>query len=82
MVDIYDGLVDGILADKQFGFVECDIETPEHLKHHFSEMTPIFKNVEVDPTAEVIGDFMAEFNQTRPNPSRKSRKLNGSYFGE
>ncbi|GMF66367.1 unnamed protein product [Phytophthora lilii] len=70
-IDPYIGLIDDILADKQFGFIECDIETPEHLKEHFREMTPIFKNVEIDPTAEVIGEFMAE-----------SRKLIGSYFGK
>ena len=32
--------------DISFGFVECDIEVPDHLKDYFSEMTPIFKNVD------------------------------------
>ena len=30
-----------------FGFFECDIEVSGHLRDHFSEMTPIFKNVDV-----------------------------------
>ena len=30
-----------------FGFVECDIHVPKHLKDYFSEMTPIFRNTEV-----------------------------------
>ena len=29
-----------------FGAVEVNIETPPHLKEKFSEMTPIFKNLE------------------------------------
>ena len=27
-----------------FGFVDCDIHVPDHLKEYFLEMTPIFKN--------------------------------------
>ncbi|KAG3129778.1 hypothetical protein PI126_g20806 [Phytophthora idaei] len=44
-VEAYDGIIDDIKADKVFGFLECDIRTPHHLKDYFSEMTPIFKNV-------------------------------------
>ena len=36
-----------ILNDKLFGFVQVDIETPEHLKEYFKEMTPIFKNAKI-----------------------------------
>ncbi|CEG49432.1 uncharacterized protein PHALS_07196 [Plasmopara halstedii] len=74
-----------IKDDKIFGFLECDIEIPEHLKDYFSEMTPIFKNAEIDPTKkEVIGDHMHECNQNLGDDKRKtkSKKLIGSYFGE
>ena len=36
-----------IQEGRLFGFVECDIEVPDHFKDYFSEMTPIFKNTEV-----------------------------------
>ena len=42
-----------------FGFVECDIEVPDHLKEYFSEMTPIFKNVDV--CLDDVGEFMQEY---------------------
>src|SRR6218665_2346400 len=77
--------IDDIMNDKAFGFLECDIETPEHLKEYFSEMTPIFKNVELDPTREeVIGSHMHEHNQTLGEDKHvaKSKKLIGSYFGK
>ncbi len=35
-------LNEDILNDKLFGFIQVDIKTPENLKAHFSEMTPIF----------------------------------------
>ena len=38
-----DQIIQYIKDGHLFGFVECDIHTPEHLKDYFSEMTPIFK---------------------------------------
>ncbi|GMF35064.1 unnamed protein product [Phytophthora lilii] len=82
-IDAYDTIIDDIKTDKIFGFLECDIETPEHLKAYFSEMTPIFKNIEIDPTEEVIGKHMFDYNQSRgKNMAKKSRKLIGSYYGK
>jgi len=82
-IEPYDDIVDDIKSDKVFGFLECDIETPEHLKDYFSEMTPIFKNTEIEPTEEIIGKHMYDYNQTRgKNMSKASRKLIGSYFGK
>ncbi|KAG2761816.1 hypothetical protein PC116_g27630 [Phytophthora cactorum] len=83
-VEAYDGIIDDIKADKVFGFLECDIHNPEHLKGYFSEMSPIFKNVLIDCTNEsVIGKHMFDYNQSRTsNRSKPARKLIGSYFGE
>ncbi|KAG3126362.1 hypothetical protein PI124_g22175 [Phytophthora idaei] len=83
-IDAYDGIVDEIQADKIFGFLECDIRTPDHLRQYFSEMTPIFKNVLIDCTDErVIGKHMFDYNQSRgSNRAKPARKLIGSYFGE
>ncbi|TMW68852.1 hypothetical protein Poli38472_006320 [Pythium oligandrum] len=60
------GFIEAVLNDKLFGFAEVDIETPEHLKEYFSEMCPIFKNIEIDPNnREIIGDHMYDYNQEK-----------------
>ena len=51
-----DQIIEYIQDRRLFGFVECDIEVPGHLKEYFSEMTPIFKNVKV--CLDHIGEFM------------------------
>ena len=82
-IEAHDGIIQDIVDDKLFGFLECDIETPEHLKGHFAEMCPIFKNTEIDPSdRSVIGDHMFEYNLKKESGRAiKSRKLIGSYFG-
>ncbi|TYZ57451.1 hypothetical protein PybrP1_010839 [[Pythium] brassicae (nom. inval.)] len=82
--DVYDGIVDDIMADKKFGFLECDIETPEHLKEHFKEMTSIFKNTLIDCNdPSIIDDHMYDYNQSKENGRAKpAKKLIGSYFGK
>ncbi|GMF21771.1 unnamed protein product [Phytophthora lilii] len=58
-IEAYDGIIEDIKADKVFGFLGCDIRTPEHLKEYFSEMTPVFKNIEIDCNNEnVIGSHI------------------------
>ncbi|EGZ13477.1 hypothetical protein PHYSODRAFT_335243 [Phytophthora sojae] len=83
-IEAYTGIVDDIVNDKIFGFLECDIRTPEHLKPYFSEMTPIFKNILIDCSdRSVIGQHMFEYNEERKQSRAKpARKLIGSYFGE
>ncbi|KAG2867354.1 hypothetical protein PC113_g2009 [Phytophthora cactorum] len=34
-IEAYPGIIDDIKNDKIFGFLECDIRTPEHLRHYF-----------------------------------------------
>lgn len=73
-----------IIADVEkgvlFGLVQVDIETPEHLKDHFKEMTPIFKNIEVsiEASGEHMHTFAVENNLFKP----AKRMLIGSYFAE
>ena len=38
-----DQIIQYIQNGHLFGFVECDIEIPDHLKEYFSEMIPILK---------------------------------------
>ena len=44
------------VANVFFRLVECDISVPSHLRAKFSEMTLIFKNVEVG--GEHLGERM------------------------
>ena len=52
-------ILDDVMSEKIFGFVECDIHVPEDLVDKFSEFPPIFKNTEITMTD--IGDHMREF---------------------
>ena len=63
-----------------FGFVECNIKVPEHLRSDFEEMTPIFKNTEVQ--LENIGQFMEKFAHDHKINQAPRRLLIGSYFEE
>lgn len=82
-IETSNSILEDIMNDKVFGFHECDISTPEHLKDYFGEMTSIFKNIEIDPIdRSVVGDHMFDYNQSLPTlKTAKSKKLIGSYFG-
>ena len=82
LIERYDlnKLEQDILNDKVFGFLKVDIETPEHLKKYFEEMTPIFKNKIVN--FENMGPYMQEYHKENNIDFVKSKKLIGSYFGE
>lgn len=54
-----EGLLNKIKTGELFGLVQCDIEVPAHLKEHFKEMCPIFKNTEV--SREELSDHMKSF---------------------
>ena len=75
-----DQLLDEVVEGRFFGMVECSIEVPEDLKEEFSEMTPIFKNIEVG--REHISDYMRNIAETQGFLPRPRRCLIGSYFGE
>ncbi|GMF09433.1 unnamed protein product [Phytophthora lilii] len=81
-IETYPEIVEDIKNDKIFGFLECDIHTPEHLNQYFGEMTPIFKNTLFDCTDEsIIGKHMYDYNQAREKSrSKPARKLIGSYL--
>ncbi len=70
------------MSDKLFGYVEYDISVPEKLYEHFSEMCPIFKNIEINGTKDVIGDHMTDYCVQNNIPCKKSRKLIGSMKAE
>ena len=73
-----DQIIQHIQDGHLFGFVECDIEVPGHLKEYFSEMTPIFKNVDV--CLDDIGEFMQNYAKEHNIKNVLHHLLIGSYF--
>ena len=64
-------LLQGIINGQLFGYVQSDIEVPEHLQSYFSNFPPIFKNTEV--SREDIGPLMREYAEKEnimPQPRR------------
>ena len=72
-MDVYLGLLNVILR-----FVECDI--PDHLKDYFSEVTPIFKNVDV--CLDDVGEFMQQYAKEHSIKDVLRHLSIGSYFGK
>ncbi|XP_072016392.1 uncharacterized protein [Amphiura filiformis] len=72
-------IIDAIKTGQFFGVVECDIHVPEHLKSHFEEMPPIFKNTDI--SREDIGPFMKAYAEENDIMSTPRRSLIGSMFG-
>jgi hypothetical protein len=75
-----DRAVEAIRARQLFGFVECDVRVPDHLTDKFSEMPPIFKNVEL--SREQLSEHMREFAERENHMPRPQRSLIGSMRGE
>ena len=64
-------LLQGIIDGRLFGYVQFDIEVPEHLGSYFSNFPPVFKNIVV--SREDIGTLMrdyAEKENIMPQPRR------------
>jgi len=73
-------IIDAVRDGELFGMVECSLHAPEHLKDYFSEMTPIFKNVDIG--LEDVSGVMKEFAVERGLLKKPRRNLIGSYFAE
>ncbi len=73
-------ILNAVKEGKMFGLVQCDIETPEELKEHFREMTPIFKNISV--SREDIGESMKAYAEKHDLLSAPRRSLIGSYHAK
>ena len=69
-----EGLLHGIIDGRLFGYVQCDIEVPEHLRDYFSNFPPIFKNTAV--SRDDIGNLMKQYAE-KENIMVQSKK--GSY---
>ena len=73
-------IIQSVRDESFFGLIQCDIHTPEKLKPKFSEMTPIFKNVEISRAD--IGDHMRAYCEKEGLLKQPRRGLIGSYFGK
>lgn len=76
VVEPYTILINDVENGNFFGVVECDIKVPDNLLDYFSEMAPIFKNIEI-----TFDDISHETKQ-QVNPNYKNKKLVGSMFGK
>jgi hypothetical protein len=63
-----------------FGFVVCDIHTPEHLYNKFSEFPPIFRH-EVIQEGQ-LGSYMQDVMNQTGKTLGKNRKLISSFWGK
>ena len=73
-------IIEAVKNEKLFGLVQCDVEVPEGLREHFSEMQPIFKNADISKND--IGDFMKEYAEEHGLLSQPRRSLIGSFFAK
>ena len=60
-----------------FGYVQCDLKLPEHLKAYFAIFPPIFKNTVV--SRNDIGDLMKEYAEKEGIISQPRRMLIPSF---
>ncbi|BFZ13860.1 hypothetical protein BsWGS_16899 [Bradybaena similaris] len=74
-----DQIIEAVKDGSLFGLVECNIEVPDVHKEKFSEMTPIFKNIEV--SRKDIGAFMQAHAEKHNILNGPRRTLIGSYKG-
>ena len=73
-----EGLMRGITDGRIFGYVQGDIEVPEHLRDHFSNFPPIFKNTVV--SRDDIGDLMKEYTEKEDIMPQPRRMLISSFL--
>ena len=70
-------LLKGINDGRLFGYVQCDIEIPEHLQSCFSNFPPIFKSTLV--SRENIGNLMREYAEKESFMTQLRRMLISSF---
>ena len=70
-------LLQGIIDGQLFGYVQCDIEVPEHLRSFFSNFPPILKNTVV--SREDIDNLMREYAEKENVMAQPRRVLLSSF---
>ena len=72
-----DGLLQGLIDGRLFGYVQCVIEVPEYLRDHFSNFPPIFRNTVV--IRDDVGNLM-KHNAENENIMAQTRRMLISIF--
>ena len=62
-----------IKSGKLFGYVQCDLKVPEHLKAYFANFPPVFKNTVV--SRNDIGDWMKKYAEREGIMTQPRRML-------
>ena len=73
-------LMQEIKGRKLFGYAQCDLKVPEHLKAYFANFPPIFKNTVV--SRNDIGDLMKDYTEKEGIMSQLRRRLMSSFHLE
>ena len=73
-------IMDAVRDGQLFGLVQCDIAVPDHLKAEFSEMAPIFKNIEVSRAD--MSEHMRDYCIKHKLVTQPRTTLVGSLFGK
>ena len=73
-----EGLLQGIIDGRLFGYVQCDIEVPEHLRDYFSNFPPIFKKIVV--SKDDNGDLMKQYAEQENIMAQPRRMLIPSFI--
>ena len=73
-----EGLLQGIIDGQLFGYVQCDIEVPEHLRSYFSNFPPVFKNTVVSREDNSL--LMREYAEKENIMPQPRRMLISSFF--
>ena len=71
-------LLQRTIDGRLFGYLQCDIEVPEHLRDYFSNFPPVFKNTVV--SRNDIGDLMKEYAEKEGIMSQPKRMLISSFL--
>ena len=72
-----EGLLQEIHDGRLFGYVQCDIEVPEHLRDYFSNFPPIIKNTVV--SSDDIGNLMKKYAEKENIMVQPRRMLISSF---
>ena len=70
-------LMQEIKSGRLFGYVQCDLKVPEHLKPYFPNFPPILKNTDI--SRNDIGGLMKEYAENERIMSQPRRKLISSF---
>ena len=75
---IEQGLMQAFIKGRLFGYVQCDIAVPEHLRDYFSNFRPIFKDTVV--SRDHIGDLMKQYAEMEKFMVQPRRMLTSSFI--